>query len=392
MRVSFVCEGLNKLSARAQPWKHVVETARRIQALGNDVHIISDQHGEQTADDEIDGLQIRRVGRKLFLLNTSEVAEKPELKDADIINWHGSDAWSCFYLSRLGKLESPALVWTLHSGPVSLDDIKRLSLTEKIQLHKYWNNLLNSALPSRVVRRWFKKSKISQTIALSERLLKHLAHVGLDTHNVTIVRSGVDTKGFKPSDQETARENLHLPIDDPIILYYGPLSSFRGVDTLVAAMPAITMDAKSAKLLLLGRGAETNMKSEKIIRDSIEIRTEVLSQDVITQYLAAADLVVLPFKFWPQVECPLTILESMAVGRPVISTYTGAIPEIIESGKNGILVQAGDPSSIAVECVKLLKDSDLRFGIGENARRYVERFFDWDEIVKQTLEVFTRCS
>ncbi len=389
MKILFFCEGLDEASARAQPWRHVIEISERMRKLGNDVQILSD-FGKKTAKcEQIQGLPVRRIKRKGFFLDMDDLLENIRKDDFDIINWHGSDTWSSFYLSRLGKHKSGSLVWTLHSGPISMSDLRNLTLQEMSQLYRYWNNILNAVFPSPMIRKWTRSARIKRVIALSHRLSKHLKMIGMRVNSLSVIPSGVDTKRFNPSCQENARENLGLPTGDPIILYYGPLSSFRGVDTLVSAVPLIRKKISSTRILFIGRGSERSANlSKKLNQADVLVKSDVLPEELIIRYLDAADIVVLPFKFWPQVECPLTLLESMAMEKAVVTTSSGAISEIVHCGENGVLVPPGNPFKLAEEVTRLLQDQELRRHIGRSAREYVKNRFDWEIIVDQTLKAF----
>jgi glycosyltransferase involved in cell wall biosynthesis len=387
MKVLFVCEGLRATTARAQPWRHVIEISRRIQGLGN---AVSDAPRKTNVDDEIQGVSIKRVVKKGLSFDMDKLTRSICEEDVDIINWHGSDTWSSYYLWRIRR-ELVDVVWTLHSGPLSTNDLRNLRIRDAVELYRYWNNILNAILPSFIVRKWMENSRIKRVITLSKRLSKHLRslQVSMGRSCTSVIPSGVDTTQFKPASQEKARQDLGLWSDDPILMYYGPISSFRGVDTLLNAMSFLGRQIPSVKLLLLGRGPSDNVGLNKY-RDEASIRfvSQILTQDEIVQYLAAVDVVVLPFRFWPQVECPLTILESMAMEKAVVATSTGAIPEIISSGRNGILVPPGNPMALAQRVTELLQSSEMRMRIGRNARLHVERYYDWNEIVRRTLKVF----
>ncbi len=82
----------------------------------------------------------------------------------------------------------------------------------------------------------------------------------------------------------------------------------------------------------------------------------------------------------------------MAMEKPLITTWIGAIPEIVHDGENGILIPPKDPKEIADKVISLLQDKRLGIEIGKKARRHVERFFDWKTIVRQTLTVFNQAA
>jgi glycosyltransferase involved in cell wall biosynthesis len=120
---------------------------------------------------------------------------------------------------------------------------------------------------------------------------------------------------------------------------------------------------------------------------NVEVISDALDQNELIKYLNRASLVVLPFRFWPQVECPLTILEAMSMEKTVVTTNVGAIPEIIDNWNNGIMVPPRDSMQLAKVVTRLMENRALSHRIGIQARAHVERFYDWNKIVNATLTV-----
>lgn len=392
MNVLFVCEGLNNLTAVAQPWRHVVEISKRIQDLGNSVQIFSDYQERLNPEDEIAGVPIRRFRKNGFLFNVEELQKGINQEDFDIINWHGSDTWSSFHLWRLRKRTEKNIVWTLHSGPLSVSDFKNLGLREAICLHEFWNNLLNTTIPAHIVRKWVNIPQLKHIIVLSKRLSNHLGLMKIGKDKIDVIPSGVDTSLFRPAENrvvEQLKQSLGFEGNERLILYFGPLSTFRGIDTLIAAMPTIQNRLPNVRLVVLGRTQEVKNESW-FMRTRATPVIGLLKQEILIQYMSIADVVVLPFKFWPQVECPLTVLESMAMEKPLITTWVGAIPEVVRDGENGILVPPKNPKEIADKVVLLLQDKSLSMEIGKKAREHVETFFDWGTIVQKTMAIFNQ--
>lgn len=382
MKVLFVCEGLNASSIVAQPWKHVIEVARLIRQSGVNVEIISNKSDEAEADGEILGVPTLQVEKNGLFMDVRSLAETINQADADLVNWHCSDIWSSVYFWRLRKQLKTDVVWTLHSGILSFDDLKSLNALDFLQLYKFWNNLLNAAVPKFLVRKWVSAHFLRQAITLSKRTALKLEKYGLQRKGVTPIPSGVDTSVFKPS---------RRPVAESSILYFGPLSSFRGVDVLISAFRRVRKTLPAARLVLLARGSEHkgfwHRKTENL--ENVDVVNGIFDQKELVEHLNCASVVALPFKFWPQVECPLTILESMAAGKAVVTTTMGAIPEIISNWENGVLVHPKDPKELSDVLVELLSDPHRRGEVGRKARDYVERFHDWKKIAKDTLDVLS---
>jgi glycosyltransferase involved in cell wall biosynthesis len=106
-------------------------------------------------------------------------------------------------------------------------------------------------------------------------------------------------------------------------------------------------------------------------------------------YLSISDVVVLPFKFWPQVECPLTLLEAMAMEKPIVTTKVGAIPELISNEQNGLIIPSNEPKILASSVRRLLIDRDFAVEIGRNALKCAS-LYDWDCIVQNTVTAFDK--
>jgi len=369
----------------AQPWKHVIEIARRIKDLGIQAKIISDKLNGARENEEILGVPVQRVEKKGLFFDIKSLSQAITQEDADVVNWHCSDVWSSVYFWRLRKKVKANIVWTLHSGILSIDDLKNLNASDYLHLYKFWNNILNAIAPKFFVKKWVSIPLLSHVITLSRRTAQKLKSYGLNEEKITPIPSGVDVNLFKPLDDAT---------EDFNILYFGPLSSFRGVDVLLSAFKLVRRSLSSARLILLAR--ESNNQSiwfrKAKCLENVEIITGILDQKELIGHLNRASIVVLPFRFWPQVECPLTVLEAMAMEKTVVTTFTGAVPEIVRSGRNGVLVSPNDPLMLAEKVIELLRDDELRRRLGANAGKYVRKNHDWEIIVKQTLTIFKEFS
>jgi glycosyltransferase involved in cell wall biosynthesis len=379
MRVLMVCEGLNSSTVIAQPWKHVFEIGKRMKDAGIDVSIISDQTKNHRQEEHVSNISISHIRRKALTFDIDSLAAEINKKEADVINWHCSDTWSAVYFRLLrGKIRS-SIVWTLHSGIVDVDDLRPLNWTDYLQLYKYWNNFASSAIPKMVIRKWVADGEIQHIITASERTANKMREICSDGLKVTAIPSGVDTNIFKPSANTDG---------DFTILYFGPLSTLRGVDVLLAAFKMLRKRVGEARLILLGREhRKRGVNYDKGMPEGVHIVSAVLGVDRLISFLNSATLVALPFRFWPQVECPLTILEAMAMSKTVVTTPVGAIPEMLIDGITGRLVNPRHPAELA-RVMRYVFDHPLqRVQMGRRAREYVKRFHDWNTITDQTLDV-----
>jgi glycosyltransferase involved in cell wall biosynthesis len=103
--------------------------------------------------------------------------------------------------------------------------------------------------------------------------------------------------------------------------------------------------------------------------------------------IRGSDALVLPSRIEG---LPTVLLEAMAVGTPVVATEVGGVPEMIESGKEGLLVPADDVQSLASAVVSVVSDKRLGASLAGNARRKVEETYSWDAVLPRYLEIYDR--
>ena len=215
---------------------------------------------------------------------------------------------------------------------------------------------------------------------------------------VTVIPSGVDTDQFKPrSASYLEKYRDHLQIDDKfVLLYVGRLVARKGITDLLSAMSSLARMKSEVVLIIVGSGHLKNWLMRRAWKLRIASRVIFLGsarmEDLPFLY-SLSDLFVLPSYYEAQ---GIVILEAMASGVPIISTWAGGIPEMVTNGRNGLLVNAGDPSSLVNAVISLMENSGLRREMANNNReRALEH--DWkliarrvDEAYRNTLKEFGR--
>lgn len=159
-------------------------------------------------------------------------------------------------------------------------------------------------------------------------------------------------------------------------LYFGRLAPEKGVGTLIRAAAAAGVQLKIA-----GTGPE---------QTALEVlNTQCGSPAEFLGFRSGADLhhliqgcraVVLPSEWYEN--APMSVLESFALGKPVIGAHIGGIPEMIEEGLNGWCVPSGDTDALAERLREVsMMDTNILENMGKAAREYVEKFFNKDQYV-----------
>jgi L-malate glycosyltransferase len=190
--------------------------------------------------------------------------------------------------------------------------------------------------------------------------------LGLDPRRALTIYNGVDLERFRWSPRAPA------PDTPPTILVVAHLIPQKGVDVLLRGFGRLE-DAR-ARLVIVGDGPEQGalraLAGELGIMDRIEFAG---LRDDVQDCLERADIFVHP-AIWAEA-FGWTIAEAMASGCPVVASRTGGIPELIEDGESGLLVEPGNPDALAAALNRLLASSELRHRLAAAARRRAEERF-----------------
>lgn len=207
--------------------------------------------------------------------------------------------------------------------------------------------------------------------------------------SISIVPFGINLESFgNLPTKQAIREKLGLNTSDSVILFVGTLRPVKGVKYLIEAMNSIRQRDTKASLVLVGDGEE---------RQSLEVLTKELSleesvtfigrvpNEKIPEYMAASDVLVLPSL---SESFGIVNLEAMASGLPVVASKVGGLPEIIEDGENGFLVEPKNPEQIAERVLLLLEDDTLRGKISRSNKERAKQY-SWESVVGRLEQIYS---
>lgn len=157
-----------------------------------------------------------------------------------------------------------------------------------------------------------------------------------------------------------ARSILKLDEQQPVILYFGLIRPYKGLDILIRALGTIHEQLKNYKAYILGEAYENEQKYKDLIQSSgveanVIYRNEFVSDEDLPLYFAACDVLVLPYRSATQSGI---IGIAFQMDRPVIATQVGGLGEYIEEGKTGYLVTPEDPEALGVAILKFFEGND----------------------------------
>lgn len=280
----------------------------------------------------------------------------------DIINSHGTEyIWSLPLLD----IDYPSVV-TIQGF------INRVVMTKKIL-----ETRKRTILENRILRE--KENFIVRTIFMNKLILKQNPNA-----NVYFVNYPLSRELFKLSKK-------YLKVDSDIV-FAGGIAKAKGVEDLIAALRIIIRIKPDISVKILGMEPDPRYIQflKKIIRD-FGLQDNVRFLGYIEKYIDLLEeikkskIFVLPTYRDTQ---PGTVLESMAMGVPVISYNVDGLPDMIENGISGILVDKGDINILASEIVRLLKDSNLREKYSKKARKFIEENWEPESIINKLIGVY----
>ena len=212
-------------------------------------------------------------------------------------------------------------------------------------------------------------------ITLTDRgAQEHLARGIGRAEQYVAVPSGVPTAELRAAapPRGEARARLGLDPDAFIVVGLGRLVPIKGFDLLARALPALVAQIPSARLLLVGDGAERAHLGAIAASMGVAERLRMTGETTdVASYLAAADVVAVPSR---NEGMGRVIVEAMALGLPVVATAVGGIPDVVTDGECGRLVEPEDTDALAAALIELGRDPALRRKLGEAAVRRAEAF------------------
>ncbi|HNS19970.1 MAG TPA: glycosyltransferase [Sedimentisphaerales bacterium] len=216
----------------------------------------------------------------------------------------------------------------------------------------------------------------------------------------SVIYSGIDAdslvrEAYDAAERARLRAELGVPADCVLIGAIGNLNRFKGYPYFLQAAAKIRQRVSHARFVIVGRKLDTDaacweqvqqLRAELGLEDSVFLAG---FREDIPRVLSALDVFVLPSILE---SCPVALLEAMAMKVPVVATDVGAVREMVDSGRTGFVVPAGDGGAMAEAVLMILaKPRDQVEKMVEQARKTVEQKFAIDTIARQQKEVYELC-
>jgi glycosyltransferase involved in cell wall biosynthesis len=347
------------------PVAHVLSLAPHVAALGPDVEVVC--AGESLA------ATFRATGVEASVLELPRRVDPHavgqlwrRLAAFDVVHTH--DRRAGLLARGPGRARGAAVVHTYHGLPQEIApflgraDPRWPPGVSKAQrawlLHGYFR--LEAAL-----------ARLGVVVVPSRTMARFLVTRGVPADRLRVIPSGTEVQRAEPG-----------PRHDPLAVGTAcALHRYKGVDVLIRAC---TLTRRPVRLQVFGDG-EDRPALERLAADlGAEAAFHGWVDDVPTR-LAEIDAFALP-SFAENL--PVTILEAMGAAVPVVATRVGGVPELVDDGVTGILVEPGDPVALAGALDTLASDDDLRVAMGKAGALKAAREFTLSEIAGRLVRLY----
>lgn len=303
----------------------------------------------------------RKAGRPYDIVNVHEplgaacVVRSPEPRCRVVVTTHGLEerAWQlAIQESRLGR-----------------------AAPSRLRLAARW---IATVLPSRLALR-----RADHVFCLNEADRRYLGdRLGVPAERTTRIVPGADPV-FAAAGSARRYDSCRR------IVFAGSWRKNKGIEDLVPAIQALARRFDDLELWIVGSGspeAAVLRAFQPDLYDRVRCLPSV-SQDEMAAVLAGSDVFLLPSLFEGT---PLTLIEAMASGLPVVTTATCGMADVVRDGENGLLVPVRAPDRIVAAVERLRADAALRSRIGTRARDDARSLYTWERAAEPVLRAYER--
>ena len=364
--------------------KHLVQRGHKVTLI-----VIADQRRFGVVNSEWDGVQ---------------VIETPDLLWGQLRS--GWDPWDLLnrilYLSH--NHEHFDLIHCFETRPATIYPALLYSRRHDIPLVTDWNDwwgrggLIDEVRPAwyrllfGTVETYYEEAFRTQGAGLtviSSALGRRAEGLGVSPERILHLPSGTFPEIFRPREKMICRERFGLPLSTPVI-GFSSLDSHLDLGVVLRALSIVARQYPNVKLIITGK--PSNAVVELVRTYSVESNvhlTGYLQDEELPWALSCADLFVLPLadKVYNVGRWPNKICDYMSLGRPTVSNPVGDIKGLFEDHKIGVLA-SWDPVDFSEKILYLLKNPEIAFRLGDNARDAAVTVYDWKLLVCRLEEFY----
>ena len=180
-------------------------------------------------------------------------------------------------------------------------------------------------------------------------------------------------------DRSEARQKLEIPEDAPVILFFGYIRKYKGLDILLRAMPQMLARLPELRLIVAGEFYGDEKEYRELIEElriparNLVLATDYIPNEEVTLYFSAANVCVLPYRSATQSGI---VLVAYNFDVPAIATDVGGLSEVVKDGKSGLIARTATPEAVAKKVIQFFEENledKLTRGVIEEKQKY-----SWD--------------
>lgn len=376
-KILTIASEFNGEYVRYQPWRQIYEVGKIFSQRGIEFVI-----GTNTTEEKsVKGLKILRLDqKKLRILSKTSKGKILQFKP-DVILWVGNPL-SGTYIKK-NSMDNIPIILYISSFHMGWKELKNLTLREIFQ-----SNLLNfftAFFPLKYLVKNLNHKNISFIIVPNNTIRERLMQLGVSKHK--IVKISLCFESDIKLDKLKKIKDKKKPFT---ICYLGPSFSIRGTGILLEVIKLLKKDGHNILLNFLLRSPNPDIEKayfkkiceKKGISENVEIKAGFLTEQVLFQEITNSDIVVIPTKYVGN-EPPLAILESMMLGKPVVTSNVCGLPELVSN--LGFCIDPNERSFF--NCIKSLIDNpQLLEEAGKKGKLFVNSLPGWDEMANSILK------
>lgn len=229
--------------------------------------------------------------------------------------------------------------------------------------------------------------RYERVICVSDDLLEQCLMSGVPAKKCVLLENGIDAAEYaRKFNVGDAKAKLGLPLSGFLVGAVGRLAAEKGFDLLVRSISTLVKRGLDVRLVIVGEGGER--RHLEALATELGIADRVILpgwQSDVRTYYEAMDLFALSSH---REGLPNVLLEAMAQGVPVVATRVNGIPRLVQDGRNGFLIEAGDEDGLITALAVLLKNQSLRDVFAVAARRVVETRYSFSMRIHRLKRIY----
>ena len=292
-----------------------------------------------------------------------------------------------YFLIRGGGRWHPLALWSLRQviRRFQPDLIHAHMLKSASMVGSVERSIPCIATAHNIVKRLQPFRHCQHVICVSEMVRDSLCHLGYPKAKATVVHNAVNTGAFDTGRRGEVRDQQGWQ-GQLVVLCVARLVPAKGQIYAINALVQLLPQLPNIRLVLVGEGADRDKLQQQADKCGVSEHLSLMgSRSDVADLLAATDIYLQPSI--KEGFC-IAFLEAMATGLACIGTRTGAIPTMLESGVNGILIPPGDSDAIVDAIMSIATDADRRAGYAQAARITAQTQFSPEKQARDTLKVY----